>query len=274
MNIPRLRRGRKRRRSDPVEHQSSGSTTSWADRFGEEINGGGTGSGSGSGTSDVQQLRRASTNTMPELLRYQYENNLFPPGSGPGGGEELASSAYLNSLMRRESMPVSMRTHTQGRGLSDILDPTVRTSSPMGYSAFRPTSTQMDQLRRSMTPSVPPTGHWHPASSMVRLCENRRGQRLDEADEQTPELNYHQSATLPPVLPPISHDSSPLNWHTAQMVCHFTSLAIPLLRPPPPTGIYISCQSITPKRRPTTSPRFSRTVYRVETWPLSSGPRG
>lgn len=167
MNIPRLRRGRKRRRSDPVEHQSSGSTTSWADRFGEEINGHASGSASGSGSGDFQQLRRASTNTMPELWRYQYESNLLPGGSG-GSGDELASSAYLNSLMRRESMPVSLRSHAQTRGLGDILDPSVRTSSPSGYSSYPSSQSQLDQLRRSMTPSAPSHHQWQPAPSLVR----------------------------------------------------------------------------------------------------------
>ena len=243
MNIPRLRRGRKRRRSDP--QQSSGSSVSWAERFASEelhhYSGSGSGSGSGGRRSyDIQQLhnqqqhhhqqqqqqqqlRRASTNTMPELWRFQhqhqhqhqnqhlspyqspyqypYENNL--PGSGSSGEEmELASSAYLNSLMgRRESMPVSFPRHLtpghangygpgqEGGGMQipNILDPSLRTASPLMYPTYPPAPSQFEydydeaqahaqsqaqaqaQIRRSITPlGMGMSGHsWQSQNSTV-----------------------------------------------------------------------------------------------------------
>jgi hypothetical protein len=104
LNIPRLRRGRKRRTSDPST-QSNSQPQSRED----------------------SQDRRGSTNTMPDLWRYQHDYEQFSsqPGRmsldhgrmGHGHGQEMASSAYLNSLLRhtggqgqtrRESMPVML----------------------------------------------------------------------------------------------------------------------------------------------------------------------
>ena len=179
LNIPRLRRGRKRRRSDP--QQSSGSSSSvnasWADRFAsEEIHGGGSSRSYDhllllQQQQQQQQLRRASTNTMPEPWRLSYDPRLASGGGGgASGGEEaeLASSAYLNSLMRRERVPVSFPRHLgqglggQEGGMSNILDPSLRTASPLIYPTYP--SYEYEDNRRSITP-VGLNG-WHGANSV------------------------------------------------------------------------------------------------------------
>ena len=117
LNIPRLRRGRKRRTSETGRDES---------------------------VSTENEERRGSTNTMPDLWGYQgYDLHPKPMarmsldhghgnpyglgrGGAPGqgmGDDGLASSAYLNSLLRpqprRESMPIMLPSnyHMGGYGM-------------------------------------------------------------------------------------------------------------------------------------------------------------
>lgn len=157
MNIPRLRRGRKRRRSDPTggEDRSVTSEVSWADQFNnEELQ------------LQQQQLRRASTNTMPDLWRYQQQQLQSSNGGGlvMPDNTELASSAYLNSLIRRESLPVSFRSNPTTT-TTPTMQPPMRTASPSSSASVYSTYPSLADLRRSMTPSTSHT--WHGTPSLV-----------------------------------------------------------------------------------------------------------
>lgn len=194
MNIPRLRRGRKRHRSDQRQSSGSSASVTWAERFASEelhhhVNG-----GAGSGSDEKQQqeqqqqqqqqqTRRASTSVMSDSWRFEYGVN---PPDGSEEDMELASSVYLNSLMgRRESLSVPCPSHLgpghghgqgqwqwqgqKGAGMPNILDPILRTASPLMFPAYPPSRPEYEEARRSITPLEISRENWGNQSSTVCL---------------------------------------------------------------------------------------------------------